>query len=294
MASQSPSTKQVFLGVFIVGQLLFLVSANLISFLKHARTNTFPEVRPTLEALAPGWEEAKGHLWSPLEHLEKTDAMWAQATGQFQSWSLFAPTIGRECVFPSVELRWDEDPTSAPALARNLALLSASNSCEFVCLGAATGGAKTTPIPPVLVISENEPANPEHYLRIGNFRLRRFENNLVLTLLPHEDEKPEKTNERWSDWIHSHVADYREILHGYLRWRLDKAQAEVPGRPPPRQVILFFRRYHINDYEKAPPFWTGPDVVPIARWQPAAFGDSANQTIEWYDPLTKRFKSLAK
>jgi hypothetical protein len=290
---KSPSWGQVFLGLFIVGQLFFLLSTNLIGFLTDYRTEMGSEARQVMETLAPGWLEEKGHVWHLLDHLAKTDKMWAQATGQLQIWSLFAPTVGRECVFPAVELRWDEDPLSAPAVARPLALMAANNPWQAACF-AKTIAATTTPPGAELVLSANEPVHPEHYLRFGNFRLRRYEANFVITLRPHEGETPAETNERWSGKIRGHVADYGEILHGYLRRRVGQAMAQWPGREQPRQVILFLRRYHINDYEEAPPFWQGPDVVPLARWQPAATWGTDYQPLEWYDPLTRRFKSLHK
>jgi hypothetical protein len=151
-------------------------------------------------------------------------------------------------------------------------------------------------IPPevILVPSSKEPADLEHYLRIGDFRMRRYENNLVITLKPYENETPSETNERWRDKIRAHLTDYAEIILGYLRWRVRRDTARWPGREQPRQVILVLRRYHINDYEDTPPLWKGPYAVPIARWQPAVTWDSAHQRVEWHDPVSKRFKSLRK
>jgi hypothetical protein len=290
---KSPSWGQVFLGLFIVGQLFFLVSSNLIGFLTDNRTEMGPEARQVTETLAPGWLEEKGHVWHLLDYLAKTDKMWAQATGQLQIWSLFAPTVGRECVFPAVELRWDDVPLSAPALARALAILAATNPWESACL-AETIAATPVPPPAELLLSANEPVHLERYLRWGNFRLRRYEAGFVITLRPHEGESAAETHERWSGRIRGHVAEYGEILQGYLRWRVGQAMAQWPRREQPRQLILFLRRYHINDYEEAPPFWQGPAVVPLARWQPAATWGTGNQPLEWYDPLTRRFKSLHK
>jgi hypothetical protein len=293
---EPPSTRQVVLGVFIVGQLFFLISTNLIGFLKDNRAEMGSQARQVVEAVAPGWPEEKGHLWHLMEHLARLDKSWAQLTGQFQPWTLFAPTIGRECVFPAVEFRWEEEPSSAPALARPLALLAARHGYEAACLGALIHSAEKMPLVSELALSENEPPNPEHYFRIGNFRMRRYETNIVITLRPYEEdgEKPEKTNQRWSDRIHAHVADYADIILGYLHWSLDQAAARQSNREPPRQVILVLRRYHINDYEDAPPFWTGPHTVAIARWQPGVTWDASHQALEWYDPVSKSLKGLRK
>ena len=243
------STRRVLLGLFILGQLFFLVSSNLIGFLKDNRKTMSAPMRRVVETVAPGWADEKGHLWHLMEHLGTTDKMWAQATGQTQIWKLFAPAIDRECVFPALELHWDAKPT------------------------------------PELILAENEPADLEHYFRYGDARLRRYENNLVIALQPLENETPTETNRRFRDKIQKHVADYADILEGYLRWRIGQAMERRPGRDHPQQAILILRRYHINDYEDAPPFWSGPFSVPIARLQPGS-------TLEWYDPVTQQFQGL--
>ena len=290
----TPSSRQVFLGVFIVGQLFFLLSTNLIGFLIDNRTEMGPEAREAMTMVAPGWPEGKGHLWHLMDHVAKTDKMWAQTTGQLQIWSLFAPSVGRECVFPAIELRWDEEPLSAPALARPLSLLAAHNPWEAASLAATLHAPTKMPPAAELVLSPNEPAEPEHYLRWGDFRIRRYEANLVITLRPQEGEKPGATHERWSGRIRDHVVEYGEILQGYMRWRMGQALERRPGREWPLQVILLFRDYHIQDYAEAPPFWQGPQAIPIARWQPAATWSPGYLPLEWHDPVTGRFKSLHK
>jgi hypothetical protein len=233
----------------------------LIGFLRDNRADMDPEIRQVAEALAPGLPDERGHVWNLLDHLAKTDRIWSDLTGQAQTWSLFAPTIGRECVFPALELGWHDDAQAGPVLHA-----------------------------PESVLSENEPSDPEHYLRIGNFRLRRYENNIALTLRPYADETPEETNERWRDAIRAHVTDYAKIIQGYLRLRLSEQSQRPHGIEQPRQVILVMRRYHINDYEKAPPYWDGPITVPLARWRPHVSGER----LEWYDPVDGSFKSLSK
>ncbi len=158
----------------------------------------------------------------------------------------------------------------------------------------ASRGAAEIPPNPVLVRSENEPADPSHYFRVGNFRLRRYENNLVITLTPHAGETDQEVAARWSETIRSHVAEYADILHGYVRWRLRQDSVRWPGRGPPRQVIFGVRRYHISALEEAPPRWTGPHALPIARWQPAVTWDDEHQSLEWYDPVAEQFTMLPK
>ncbi len=203
--------------------------------------------------------EEQGHVWTLLDHLGKTDKMWAELTGQPQNWSLFAPTIGRECIFPALELSWQHNPGDAPADKQ-------------------------------VVLSENEPTDLEHYFRLGRFRLRRYETNIALTLRPFAEETRDQTNERWRNAIRAHVTDYADIIQGYLRWRLRQIMLRWPERKDPEQVTLVMRRYHINDYDDAPPYWSGPFVVPLALWRPRMEKD----TLEWFDPVDDCFKNLSK
>ena len=238
------------LGVFIVAQLLFLFSANLLGFLQDTRPRMTDWQRHIAETIAPGWPHAKGPAWNLASHLAKADRIWGELTGQTQSWSLFAPIIGRECVFPALEVRWhDADPAE-------------------------------------LVLSDNEPPEPNHFIRIGNYRMRRYESNLCVALTPDADETPEQTHTRWRDAIRQHATDYAQIIRGYLRWRLDQIMARRPGRDVPRQVTLVMRRYHINDYGAGPPYWDGPFTVPVARTQ------GNGETLEWFDPAEKRYHAL--
>src|SRR5262249_47045075 len=146
-------------------------------------------------------------------------------SGQSQKWTLFAPTIARECVFPALDLCWDDETK--------------------------------------LVLSENEPADLGHYFRAGNYRLRRYERNLTLALFPEQGETRAQTAERWRDEIRGFVTDNAGIREGYLRWRTNRTVDQWPSRSPPRAVVLLMRRYHISDSSEAPRFWTGPHSVPI-------------------------------
>jgi hypothetical protein len=229
MCQQPPSARQVALGLFIVGQLFFLVSANFIGVGEESRTEMVPAARQAVEAVAPGWTQEKGHAWYLTDQLARANNMWAQASEQLQNWALFAPGVSRECVFPALEVHWGEDARE-------------------------------------LILSENEPVQLDHYFRAGNFRLRRYENSFVIALVPEEDETEEQTKARLGDKIRTHVADYKSILLGYMAWRLRIVLADRSGRPRPHEIILVLRRYHIVDHEDAPPYWQGPYSMPLARW----------------------------
>ncbi len=261
-----PSSKQVFLGLFIVGQILFLASTNLIGFVQDIRPEIPEEPRRVVDQIAPGFR-GNGHLGEGLESVRRLDQMWAETTGQFQRWSLF-PTLSSECVFAAIELRWDPD--------------------------AGRDEKKATPWEPELFLSDNEPADLTQYLRIGHFRMRRYERHLVCTLTPRPMETPEQTAERWSELVLDHVKSNTAMIHVYFKWRVPNLVAKFPERGLPTQVILLARRYHIVAPDEGPPFWRGPESVPLARWQPHLPWDPKYQNVDWYDPVAKRFKKLAQ
>src|SRR5262245_54849434 len=133
-AATPPTGPRVLLGVFIVGQLIFLFGNNALEILGWARDELTAdsETARVLDRVTPGWPGKKGHLHDAGDLASNLLERWAQVTGQTQGWSLFAPDVRRHCVFPAVLLRWDEEPRSAPALARPLAALAAGNGLEEI------------------------------------------------------------------------------------------------------------------------------------------------------------------
>jgi hypothetical protein len=103
-----PRPGQVALGLFVVGQLVFILAANFLPLLRIALGKVSPAAeRPVALAV-----EGTGY--------------WARATGQLQGWSLYAPRVPTQSVFIAVELRWDDDARwPAPAGARREVLRSA-------------------------------------------------------------------------------------------------------------------------------------------------------------------------
>lgn len=290
-ASAGPSTRQVMLGVFIAGQVLFLLVSNGLKFVQHVRSELGTDASQLAHRLAPDFPNQRGHASGLVETLEQSTRLWGQASGQAQDWSLFAPTIGRQCVFLALQLKWEEEPASAPALAQQLAVLAAGDPWQVAALELCQEPQEMAWAPETF-LSPNEPADLEHYLRIGFFRLRRYENNLVLYLRPYEGETEEEKVQRWRTRIQGHVSEYGGMLHAYARWRLPQAMASLPGRSEPRQVILLLRRFQIQEPDQAPPFWVGPDVVPLARWQPGVRPDEAHQLLEYWDPVSRRFQRM--
>src|SRR5262249_52764654 len=156
-----PSTRQVLLGLFIAGQLLFLLIRNGLEFTDYARKQLPEKMYPMAEQIAPGWREERGHLNHFLETLDRATKTYAQATEQLQNWSLF-PNVGRDCVFPAIFLRWDHAAWSAPA--------------------------EESAPQPVYFLSDNEPTDITDFFRFGNYRLRKFEDSFTFTLKQNDDE----------------------------------------------------------------------------------------------------------
>ena len=86
-----PRPGQVLLGLFVVGQLCFIMAANFLPVLRSA--------------LAKKSEAAQ----QPVALVMDGIGYWAWGTGQLQGWSQYAPAVPAQSAFIAVELRWDED-----------------------------------------------------------------------------------------------------------------------------------------------------------------------------------------
>jgi hypothetical protein len=225
---------------------------------------------------------------------DKITRRYAQLTGQTQGWSLFAPNIGRQLVFPAVLVRWDEDPASALALSRPLSPLASTNPLEAGILRAAGATDQPAPVPaePVTIRSANEPKDIHSYFRVGNFRLRRLECNLAVVLAQGDGETPAEAAKRWRERIYKLLNKEAAPVQAYLHWRWDSYRKAHPEAPPPKQLILVMRRYAIVAPEKAPPYWRGPFTVPVARVQPDAPWVEDHSPLEMYNPVTQRFQEV--
>ncbi len=307
--------RQVILGLFILGQLVFLAAQNTLGFIEECRGWLSPETSKIAGRIAPDWPEKSGHVWDHASLLSKRLRFWAQLTGQDQAWSLFAPSVGKTTGFPAVLLRWDDDatpavfaqllaagdPWQAAALLQVVPLLEAELVLPDFARIAEQAESKPglPPLSAVLLLSDNEPLDRHDFVRTGLFRLRRLESRLALSLIAPEDQQPEERFEDWSKSITEHVQEYGGLMHGYLRWRLAVWQARNPGSPPPRQVILLDRAFRIRtlDPEDVPlegSPWIGPYTLPLARWQLHAVWDDEHGPLERYDLVQQRFLPARK
>jgi hypothetical protein len=320
---------RILLGAFILWQLVFLFAVNFIELTNAVRGDLPTDSAPAIGRVFPGWPSKRGHFHDLLDIGERITRRYAQATGQTQGWSLFAPEVGKQCVFPAVLVRWDEDPLSAPVLTRPLTPLAASTPLQSAALwGAVLGSPFPRPVPqqaarslatlaatspleasilraadsagppmalppaPLTLLSDNEPRDVTSFVRIGKFRLRRLEGNLVLILRQYEDETALKAAKRWRRRIYDHLDRDGDTVTAYLRWRWESYRRAHPETPVPAQLILVMRRRAIVPPEKAPPYWEGPFIVPVARLQPRVHWVPPRLPLEMYNPLTQRFEEI--
>jgi hypothetical protein len=282
-----PSNLQVFLGLFILWQLFFLFWSNFLGYANSIRDDEdYQEKLPQLwydfvehclgwrlkeEGLK--WMKKEGHLDDACKTIRGLTDRWEELTNQPQNWSLFAPQVGREVTFVAVELRWDRPAKS----------------------GKKPGG-REAPVPyaPELLLSENEPADPARFFRVGRFRLRKYESNLDVILREDDDETEAETRERWRKRIRGKVEREWDTIPAYLKLRCRAYLAEHPDRPRPRQVILLVRQYTIPaPGEFSRDWYRAPRSMKMARWQPGVSFDSGYE-VEVWNPVTERFEEVSK
>jgi hypothetical protein len=311
-APNSPTNAQVFLGLFIVGQVLFLVAANLLGMADRARPYLKEEpadaARHTLEGevqhgtrlvaeqVAPDWVREQGHVFDATQTAGGIVSRWAQVTAQPQDWSLFSPGVSHVTTFVAVEFRWDDDRLPERQLPPRVALVAAAGPLSGANIALAVRAAEATwpALPPRLLLSENEPRDLRSFFRIGHFRLRRYEGTFDLTLSPSDDKVDERRADGWRRQIEDKVRMDWPEMRAYLRWRLDHLRERWPDLPTPTQARLLIRIYHIPPPGQPAPagFWSGPDHRPLARWLPGAPEPADYLPVEAYNPVVDRFERL--
>jgi hypothetical protein len=300
------------LGAFIVWQLVFLVVINFLDMVNSAREEMKDkDYTEGVERVFPSWPTKEGHFHDLADIADRVTRRYAQLTGQTQGWSLFAPEVGRQCVFPAVVVRWDTDPPAAaqvpPKLApaaRDFGLLAAMNPFNAAALQAARA-APPAPIPaaapapaparpPVTVLSDNEPRDVNSFFRLGLFRVRRLEGNIAPVLRQAEGETAAQAADRWRGRITKLLNENGDVVQAYLHWRWESYHKAHPDAPAPKQLILVMRRYEIVPPQEAPPYWKGPFTEPVARLRPEVRGADGEPRLEKYNPVTKRFEEVAR
>jgi hypothetical protein len=261
---------RVALGLFVVWQFLFLLSSNLLSVEDAVRAALHKS--PPVQRVAPDLFDGKGAAHATLRAVERVTERWAELTGQAQCWQLFAPDVADVIPFLAVELRWDDDRLPRAA--------------------ARTAG-RAPPAPPVLLPSENEPADPGRFFRAGRFRLRRYETTLDLAPAPGRPFDPR--GEDWAAAVERDVRAGAEPMLAYLRWRLAAFRRARPDLPPPTQVVLHVRLYRVPPPPGPTPWrWEYLGQHRVARWLPGAPVPAGYLPVETYDPPSDSFVRLGR
>jgi hypothetical protein len=269
---------RVGLTLFVFGQILFLVSSNLLGVeepLRERFKKWYLKDDWHKDVPVPEFVQGKGEIHKTYFDKTRTYTKhWAQLTGQPQSWGLFAPDVGRLLPFPAVELRWDDedwpDWAERPPLA--------------------------DPRPaPVVVLSDNEPRDPHRYVKFALFRVRKYEEQIT-PFATNEDSAFDPATNAWADKIQTKVRKESDCIYNFLRWRLQVYQRANPDLPPPTQVILLVRTFHIPEPPGPEPWdWSYLGEDRVARWLPAAPLDAKEyRYVERYDPVAGRFRRMAR
>lgn len=225
---RAPTIPQVLLGLLVMWQLVFIPAANVLR----------------LPRLAP---------------LSVVTQPWAEATGQFQGWSLFAPEVPTQSAFTTLELHWSKD-----------------RGIEPVRLPAAGF----------------EPADPKHFFRpVGSFRLPIFEHNLTRALWKWDEDRFAQDPAGWKREIAQFLRAEWKPYVAYFHWRLDAFRSEDSHVPPPREMILLVRLYRLPGPCR-PRTWEVPIEQPLVRWRAVGTQAYWELPIEMYDPESKSFQPL--
>jgi hypothetical protein len=251
---------RVGLGLFVVWQLGFLLASNFLNLALSLPPYLGEE--SLMRRVAPDWSQRQGEAFEATRTAARWADRWAELTGQAQNWGMFAPGVTAHIPFVAVELRWDETNDGPPE--------------------------------PVLLLSENEPADVNRFFKAGQFRLRRFEGMIDLTLTTDESKTAAEQAQAWRDETASRVRDRGLLMYEYLKWRLEAFEQQHPRWPRPSQVILHVRLYTVPSPGTEPWAWRGPATYPVSRWRPGAEPGSAYFPVESYDPVHQGFEPVRR
>lgn len=253
-----PTLAQVGLGLFILWQIIFMISANLLGMIPHGR----PEEDELSDYRVTAIETAdRGHAQRAVDALAEVTDCWGQGTGQMQAWWLFAPTFPLQATFPLVELSWDDGQT-----------------------------------PPVRLATFDEPENPYAYFRpLGSGdRLFHYEVRLGLLFTTWSPESFAKLGPQWRDGIAQRIRRQWKSMQAYIRWRTNQFEHEHPELPPPSQAILRLRVFRSPSVDEKPPTWAPPAEVCVARWRIGVTPAPGMLPLEMCDPVTGQFVPVSQ
>jgi hypothetical protein len=212
------SPRQVLLGLFILGQIVFLVLANLAALVKQLPSRTDVNARRLADKIVPRFAEHDGHGWSWFSEMEANLNRWIQLTGQLQNWSLFAPAVTDESNFPALLLLADDN--ALPGWTQ-----------EFDPVNGFHVKFDAGP-PQILLLSEVEPADIHRFFRGGDFRLRYYEGSFAVRAQPGEGASKDEHARRMNQQVRQ--LDY-DLARAYMKCgscagRKNIAARRAPGR----------------------------------------------------------------
>jgi hypothetical protein len=254
-----PKLAQILLGLFIVWQILFMLSANILEMIPPGRVEEdelsdlhFTNLNPEEVKLLPGRKE--------IDFARNITDWWSQVTGQIQMWSLFAPTFPIQASFPLVELQWD------------------------------TGGAVPSS---VRLPSFQDPVDPGRYFRWSGSddRLLHYEMRLELIFSSWGPESRSKYGAAWRDALKQRVWRQRKSICAYLSWKARNYMSNHPELPPPRVSTLYIRIYS-SPALGAPRVWGDAVEVPLAQMEHQSDATARINSLKFWNPVIDQFEPI--
>jgi hypothetical protein len=253
---QKPGWRSVLLGLFVAGQLVYLLLSNLIQLVP--RELPPPRGELDIRVQREGTATDVRSIQDAINGLGTAIDRYGELTGQVQAWSLFAPGFGTQSLVPVVE-----------------------------CYCSEGSGLKQITLSPKTL-----PDDPEHYFRFPSSysRLAAYEYLLAVIYLNYSAESLAQRGPEWRAAILDRVRNQQKSLEAYFRWNLRMFQLRYPDRPRPQEMILAVKIIPSPKPGEAarPPAFT----VPLARWQPGREPEPGFLPVQAYDPTTQEFVPL--
>ena len=256
--TRRPTVAQVLVGVFILWQIGYMVTANIVGFSPSAE-----QEKGELSNNDSGDTQELSSGQKAIAAVHSFTERYAYLTGQTQAWWLFAPEVPKQATFPVVELRWNDPKDPDTAVQHQ----------------------------PVRLQSTLEPQDPDSYFRPpGSFdRLFHYEVRLGLVFTGWNRDSVTAHPEEWLNLVQERVMGQANSIRAYLRWRTQQYLREHPDLPGPRQVVLYIHIYKTPQPGLDPRDREGPSEQALARWLPGQANGTALPLVEVCDPVTNQF-----